>query len=79
MSQYSRHSIQPLSSSQHAGDSVENVVQALAYIFGQKAQNEVTGFLQNKIFAPITPIGLNISQVLRPIQLDSEETADLPG
>src|SRR2546426_555307 len=55
-----------------AENRVENVVQPLAKILTQKAQNEIPTLLKRGVFASIAPVGVGICQMLSAIQFNHE-------
>lgn len=53
-------------------DGFQHGVQLSGDVFGQKAQHEVSPFLQGCIFAPVPAVSIEISQVLRAIEFDHQ-------
>lgn len=53
-------------------NNVENRIEVLANIFGQKAQNKITLFLQTCILASVASIGFCVGHMLGAVQFDSQ-------
>jgi len=51
-------------------DGVQDVIEAFASVFRQKAQDEISVLLQQRIFPPVAPVSFGVSQMLRSVQID---------
>ena len=53
-------------------DGIENLVETLARILGEKPQDEVFVLLKESVFPAIPPIRFSIAEMLRAVDLDDE-------
>ena len=53
-------------------DGVQNIIEALAEVFSQETEHEVTVLLECGILATITPVSLGIGQMLPAVQFDNQ-------
>jgi hypothetical protein len=51
---------------------IQNLIEALARVFRQETQQEISILLQQGIFPPIPPVRFRISQMLCSIQLNDD-------
>jgi hypothetical protein len=49
---------------------IQDSIQFLGEVLGQKAQDKEAPLLQESVLLTIPPVGLGIGQVLRPVKLD---------
>ena len=57
---------------QSGQNGIKHLVETLADIFRQESQDKVAILLEQGILPPVAPIGLEVRQMLRTIQLDGE-------
>ena len=51
---------------------VENIIEALADVFRQEPQHEITVFLQHQILSAIPAIGIGSGQMMRTVQFNGQ-------
>ena len=58
--------------SQRANDSIENLVQVGADVFGEKSQHMIPVLLKQPVLMTIAPIGIAIPEVLSAVEFDDQ-------
>src|ERR1039458_1290474 len=53
-------------------DGVQEIIQAMAEVFGKEAEHEIPALLECGILAAVTPVGLDIGQMLPAVQFDDQ-------
>ncbi len=50
---------------------IQHLVETPGKVGGQKPQHEISVLLEQRVFTPVAPVGIGITQMLSPIQFDN--------